>query len=76
MAWYNNIFNGNKPKTKQFKSIIMNSLEKLRNQQKKELQLLERGEQFLKGEPLRQLWEEQDKLKEQHLQEFKILLNS
>ena len=54
----------------------MNSLEKLQNQQKKELQLLERGEQFLKGEPLRQLWEEQDKLKEQHLQEFKLLLNS
>ena len=54
----------------------MNSLEKLQNQQKKELQLLEKGEKFLKGEPLRQLWEEQDKLKEQHLQEFKLLLNS
>ena len=52
----------------------MNSLEKLRNKQLKELQLLERGEQFLKSEPLRQLWESQDKLKEQHLQEFKLLL--
>ena len=52
----------------------MNSLEKLRNKQLKELQLLERGQQFLKGEPLRQLWESQDKLKEQHLQEFKLLL--
>tara|TARA_R110002096_G_scaffold299351_2_gene493815 strand:- start:110 stop:274 length:165 start_codon:yes stop_codon:yes gene_type:complete len=54
----------------------MNPLEKLQNQQKKELQLLERGEQFLKGEPLRKLWESQDKLKEQHLEEFKLLLNS
>tara|TARA_R110000744_G_scaffold143565_2_gene255527 strand:- start:11265 stop:11450 length:186 start_codon:yes stop_codon:yes gene_type:complete len=52
----------------------MNSLEQLRNQQLKELQLLERGELFLKGEPLRQLWDSQDKLKQQHLQEFKQLL--
>ena len=52
----------------------MNSLEKLRSNQLKELQLLERGELFLKGEPLRQLWDSQDKLKKQHLQEFKQLL--
>ena len=52
----------------------MNELEKLRNKQLKELQLLEREEQFLKGEPLRDLWEYQDKLKEKHLKQFKLLL--